>query len=46
MLQNYLTVAIRNLLRHKGYSLVNILGLAVGLTCSILIATHVRDELA
>jgi putative ABC transport system permease protein len=31
MLKNYLKIAIRNLLRHKGYSFLNISGLAVGM---------------
>ena len=33
MFRNYLTVAIRNLLRHKVYSAINILGLVVGMAC-------------
>jgi putative ABC transport system permease protein len=45
MLKNYFTVALRNLLRHKGYSLINILGLAIGLACCITIFLFVRDEL-
>ena len=46
MIKNWLRVAFRNLLRHKGYSLINLLGLAVGLTCAILILLFVRDELS
>jgi putative ABC transport system permease protein len=45
MLKNYLTIAIRNLLRHKAFSIVNILGLAVGLTACLLIALYVENEL-
>jgi putative ABC transport system permease protein len=45
MLRNYLTVAVRNLLRHKGYSAINIAGLAVGMACCILILLYVQDEL-
>ncbi len=45
MLKNYLTVAFRNLKRHKGYSFINILGLAIGLACCITIFLFVRDEL-
>lgn len=37
MFKNYLKVVIRNLFKHKTYSLINILGLAVGLTCTLLI---------
>lgn len=46
MLRNYFRVALRNLLKHKAYSAINITGLAVGMACSILILLYVRDELA
>lgn len=46
MLKNYLKMAYRNLLRHKGFSLINISGLALGMTCSILILLWVKDELS
>lgn len=46
MIKNYLKVAIRNLFRHKGYALINILGLAVGLAASLLIVCYVADELS
>ena len=45
MLKNYLIVTLRNFRKHKGYSSINIAGLAVGMTCSILILLWVRDEL-
>jgi len=45
MLKNYLKIAIRNLLRNKVYSLINVLGLAVGLTCAILLFLYIQDEL-
>jgi len=44
MFSNYLKIALRNLKRHKGYSFINIAGLAFGLACSILILLWVRDE--
>ncbi len=44
MFRNYITIAIRNILRQKGYSLINILGLAVGLACVILILLWVNYE--
>ena len=44
MLKNYLLVAIRNILRSKFYSFINITGLAIGITCSILILLWVADE--
>ncbi len=46
MFKNYLKIALRNLLRHKGYSLINIAGLAVGIACCLLILLYVQDELA
>lgn len=46
MFRNYLTVGIRNLLRHKGYSSINVLGLAIGIACCILILLYVQDELS
>jgi predicted permease len=42
--RSYLTIALRNIKRHKGYSIINIAGLAVGMACSILILAWVRDE--
>ncbi len=45
MFRNWLTVAWRNLFRHKGYSFLTIFGLAVGMAGSILILLYVRDEL-
>jgi putative ABC transport system permease protein len=44
MLGNYLIVALRNIGRHRLYSAINICGLALGLTCVILIALFIRDE--
>ncbi|HEU5291000.1 MAG TPA: ABC transporter permease [Cyclobacteriaceae bacterium] len=44
MLKNYFLVAIRNILRSKFYSFINITGLAIGITCSILILLWVADE--
>src|SRR5699024_10471967 len=46
MLKNYLEIAFRNLKRQKGYTFINLFGLAVGLACCILIALFVRDELS
>jgi putative ABC transport system permease protein len=46
MLRNYLTVALRNLAKHTGFSLINILGLTVGLSCFMLIALYIQDELS
>jgi len=46
MIKSYLTIALRNIVRHKLYSFINIAGLAVGLACLILIILFVRDELS
>jgi len=44
LLLNYLKVALRTFRRQAGYSLINILGLAIGMACSLLILLWVRDE--
>jgi len=44
MIKNYLLVAIRNLRKNKVFSLINILGLALGMACSLLILLWVNDE--
>ena len=46
MFKNFIKVAIRNLMNRKFYSIINILGLAIGLTCTILIASFVQNELS
>ena len=46
MFRHYLTTALRGFARHKLYSFINILGLAVALTCAILILLFVRDQLS
>jgi len=46
MLKNYLTVTVRNIFRNKGYSFINITGLATGLACCTLILLWVQDELS
>ena len=45
VLKNHLTTAIRILFRYKGYSLINISGLAIGMACAALILLYVQDEL-
>jgi putative ABC transport system permease protein len=45
MFLNFFKVAIRGLRKHKGYALINVLGLAVGLASFFLIGLWVRDEL-
>ncbi len=46
MLRNYLKIAIRNLLKRKVYSFINIAGLAAGLACFILISLFIGHELS
>jgi putative ABC transport system permease protein len=46
MLKNYLTVAWRNIIRHKGISFINVVGLALGMTCSLLIFLWVDKQLS
>ncbi|MFC1556164.1 ABC transporter permease, partial [candidate division KSB1 bacterium] len=46
MLKNYLKITLRNVKKHKTYSMINIFGLAFGLACCILILFWVNDELS
>ncbi len=46
MFKNYIKVAFRNLIRQKGYTLINVLGLSVGMTSCILLALFVKSELS
>jgi putative ABC transport system permease protein len=45
MFKNNLVIAWRNIKRHKGYSFINISGLAIGMACCLLILMFVNDEL-
>lgn len=44
MLKNYIKIALRTLKKHKGYSFINVAGLALGLACFVLILLFVQDE--
>ena len=46
MLKNYIKIALRNITKYKGYSFINIAGLAVGMAICILILLYVQDELS
>ncbi len=46
MLYNYLKTTWRNITRHKGYSFINIAGLALGMACCIAIASYIQFELS
>ena len=44
MLKHYFTISTRHLLRHKLYAALNILNLAVGMACAVLIGLYIQDE--
>ena len=46
MLRNYITIAFRNLIKHKIFSLINIFGLSIGITCCVLLSLYIQDEFA
>ncbi len=46
MIRNYFLTATRNILRYKGFSIINILGLSVGIAATLLILLWVQDELS
>ncbi|MCP4728308.1 MAG: FtsX-like permease family protein [bacterium] len=46
MFKNYLKVTFRNITRDKGYTMINISGLAIGMACCVMIFLWVRDELS
>jgi putative ABC transport system permease protein len=46
MIKNYFISAIRNMLRQKMFSIINLMGLAIGLACSITIILWVQNELS
>src|SRR5215203_4969196 len=46
MFQNYLKIAMRNLLRNKAFSLINISGLAIGMASAILILLWIQNEVS
>ncbi|MCJ7579475.1 MAG: ABC transporter permease [Candidatus Aminicenantes bacterium] len=45
MYRNYITTALRNILKYKGFSLINIIGLAIGIASCLLILLFVQSEL-
>src|ERR1700722_17806039 len=46
MIKNYFKIAFRNLSKHKLISFINLFGLAVGLTCCLLILAFILNELS
>lgn len=46
MFKNYLTIALRNILKHKFFSFINIAGLVIGMACCLLLFVYVQEELS
>ncbi|MEJ0033346.1 MAG: ABC transporter permease [Bacteroidota bacterium] len=46
MIKNFLTIALRSIVRSRGYSIINIAGLAVGMSVTMLIGMWVYDEVS
>jgi putative ABC transport system permease protein len=46
MLKNLLKISLRNLIKDKAYSSINILGLTIGITCSLFLLLYILDELS
>jgi len=46
MFKNYFKTTFRNTTRHKGYSFINLAGLAIGMACTLLILLWVKDEMS
>jgi len=46
MIKNYLKIALRNIKKYKGYSFINITGLAIGMAVCILLMLYVQHELS
>ena len=44
MFKNYLIIALRNLRKHKGYALINIIGLSVGIAATLLLLLYMQHE--
>jgi putative ABC transport system permease protein len=46
MFKNYLKIAFRNIIKHKGYTFINVFGLAIGMACCIFILAYIIDEIS
>ncbi len=46
MIKNYFTIALRNILKHKFFAIINILGMTIGVTACLLIMLYISDELS
>src|SRR6185295_13104275 len=45
-MKNFFKVAIRNIFRQKLYSFFNLIGLALGISCGLLLSLHIKEELS
>ena len=45
MIRNYLTIAVRQFVKQRAYTVLNIVGLAVGMACALLVIQFIREEL-
>ena len=45
MFKNYLKIALRNIRKNKGYTFINVCGLAIGIACCLVVFLYVSDEL-
>ena len=46
MIKNYIKIAYRNILKQKGYSVINVTGLALGLSCTMILLLFIKSELS
>ncbi|MDQ3551250.1 MAG: ABC transporter permease, partial [Bacteroidota bacterium] len=46
MIRNYIKIALRNLVKYKFISSINLFGLAIGLTCCLLILSYILHEIS
>jgi len=46
MLKNYIKIALRNLLRHKLYTTINVLGLSLGIASALILYVYIKNELS
>jgi len=46
MFKNYFTIAFRNIIKHKIFSIINIIGFAIGLASCLLISLYVFNEIS
>jgi putative ABC transport system permease protein len=46
MIGNYIKVAVRNMLKNKTFSAINVLGLSIAITCCVILTLFIQDELS